>query len=231
MAESSTSISYKINKLLTKIDIKDVLLTFGFVKENCSLGIPSEIINYCVVYGFLKINQWFKGGTNWTINESKYIATEIASGEGRYSTIYGKNLISEGKHEWKVKIIEPDLTQTMSSMMIGIASSMHQVNSHFWGGNGHAAINGAKNYAYLSYASKMDHTMSYPIDYPSNNKQHFGKGDIIIVHLDLDERTIGFSRNGKYLGIAFENIEQASYRLAFSCKTYRKTKHVIKLLQ
>lgn len=48
----------------------------------------------------------------------------------------------------------------------------------------------------------------YPLrDYPSQtNKTLFNSGDIMTMHLDLDKKTLAFSKNDQYLGIAFENI-------------------------
>ena len=36
----------------------------------------------------------------------------------------------------------------------------------------------------------------------------YAVGDIITVHLNLDNRTLGFSRNNDYLGIAFNTYYQ-----------------------
>ena len=41
-------------------------------------------------------------------------------------------------------------------------------------------------------------------------------GDVLEMTLNLDERTLGFTVNNKDFGVAFSNIKQAKYRLAFS---------------
>eukprot|EP01084_Bolivina_argentea_P059028 107747_1 len=41
-------------------------------------------------------------------------------------------------------------------------------------------------------------------------------GDVITVHLDLDIHTLAFSKNDKFLGIAFNDIPQKAYRVAVS---------------
>eukprot|EP01084_Bolivina_argentea_P230863 389475_1 len=238
---NSDTIGGKMKELLQKIEEQkhgkeNVLLTFGFVRDTCStsaLDVPFEIINYCVVYSFLLINEWYKGGDNWRIDESKYIATKIKTNFSAvlYSTIYANPVISSGKHEWKVKIIEPTIPPNSSSnnVYIGIASKTHCLNTHFFGANGDAAKEKAKNYAYLSYAAKMNHYMGASTKYPSpSSPAYYGKKDIITVHLDLDKKTIGFSKNDTFLGTAFSNVEQESYRLAVTADS--KVEYVIKLV-
>ena len=44
----------------------------------------------------------------------------------------------------------------------------------------------------------------------------FKSGDNITVHLDLNEKTIGFSHNNTFLGVAYDNVEDGNYRLAIS---------------
>ena len=55
MAESSSTIATKIQSLLDTVDTKNMLLTFGFVRESgatSNIDIPNDIINYCVIYTF-----------------------------------------------------------------------------------------------------------------------------------------------------------------------------------
>ena len=226
-SEDSSTIESKIKILLTKTNKVDALLTYGFIRDIDITNIPDSIINYCIIYAFLKINEWLKGGDRWKIDESKQIATK-SKGESMYQTIYANPLISKGKHEWKIKIMDYDTSgSTAVDCYIGIASSMHCLETYFFGRNGIAARDGAKSYSYVHFGNKMDHTMSGSVVYPNVDEQHeatMKRGDIITVHLDMDERTIGFSRNKRYLGVAFENIEVEAYRLAISCYSGRETK-------
>ena len=138
MSESSDTIENGIVRLLQKVPIYKVLLTFGYIHQNVILDIPDEIVNYCVVYAFLMTNEWYKGGKYWKIDANKRIATR--KGVNGYSTMYANPAVSQGQHEWKIKLI-PDESTTHDAY-IGIASKMHCLNTHFFG-------------MYISYISYM----------------------------------------------------------------------------
>ena len=221
MAESSATIPYKMAELLKKVDSDQILLTFGFVREiNIALSIPDSIINFCIIFTFLKINEWYIGTTNrYEISDSKLIATLNSSKPRRYwsyATIFANPIISEGKHKWKIKLIQFGITD----IYVGVTSNMHCLEhrkSYFYGITSPNAANGY-SYAFTQFSgqsNKMDHTMGASQDYPDDYVL-FTVGDIITVHLDLDKKTVGFSKNDEFMGIAFTNIEPASYRLAIS---------------
>ena len=44
-------------------------------------------------------------------------------------------------------------------------------------------------------------------EYYANGKSKFEGGDIISVMLDMEEGTLSYSKNGEYLGIAFQSEE------------------------
>ena len=71
--ETSTTIPYQLTKLLEKVNSKSILLTFGYIHGlNIQSSIPDSIINFCVLYAFLKINEWYKGiKDHYVISESK----------------------------------------------------------------------------------------------------------------------------------------------------------------
>ena len=222
MAQNSCRIVSKMKHLLSKIDEKEIKATYGFVRSISSNDVPNEIVNYCVIYAFLKLNEWLKGGGPFKLR-SKYLAVadEIAT---TTSSIYGNNVISKGKHDWKVKITHSGATYGLTFDYIGIADSMHCLDSHFYGSRGIAARDGAKNYAYLSFKSIMSHEMSASRIW---KPCQFQSGDTVTVHLNLDDKTVGFSHNDTFLGIAFENIEDGHYRLAMSIIPVVKTQYEI----
>ena len=47
---------------------------------------------------------------------------------------------------------------------------------------------------------------------------------VVIVHLDMDKGTIGFSIDDKFLSVAFYNVEDGEYRLAISMAGKRDKK-------
>lgn len=216
MAETSTTISGKIVSLLERVGVKEKLLTFGFVREIDRLYIVDEIINYCVIYAFLKTSEWYKGKPGcWIIDDTKLKAVaRVIENMGNFGfTIYGSPEVSEGVYEWKIKLVEIEAEK----IYIGLASDMKGLDSYFYGATSPTAINGGYCYAYTEYQKagyKMNHTMGASQFYASNTC--LSNGDILTIHLDLKNKTVGFSQNGKFLGVAFENIPMASYRVVIT---------------
>lgn len=184
MSEDSESIISKMKYLLEKVDRMDIITTYGFVRTMVKNDkIPDEIINYCVVYAFLKLNEWREGGSYFNI-KSKYLAeaAEFTQTGATTVTVYGNPVISKGKHDWKVKITQKGPSMSMYNY-IGIADdNMHCINAHFFGQYAPSADKGAKNYAYVNFNGRMNHSMN-----GSQNwiKCMFKSGDTISVHLDL----------------------------------------------
>ena len=203
---NSNSIEIQINELLKDINDKDKLLTFGFFTIYCmnkyNIIIPPEIINYCIIYAFLLINCWLKCGNDITMNER--IASRTIKEYDANSTVYGNQLVSSGKHEWKIKIIKCNT----ESICIGIGETTNYCNDCFTGKAKNNYNESSYGYGYGNNALKFGPFLveSFGEEYTNN--------DIITVHLDLNRRTIGFSKNDKFIGIAYENITATSYRLA-----------------
>ena len=220
MAHNSNSIESNPTELLSKVRVRDIDITRGYLRES-KVIIPSEIVDYIIIYAFLFINEWFKGGEHWVIGETKLIATRNAITEWRhsfsFSTIYANPEISRGKYEWKVKILSGKLdhyNKWLNTVYIGISSEIRDLNHAFYGMNGV----GATSYAYLNVGHVMDHTMPGSKNWPSaEDPVSYDEGDVITVHLDLDQATVGFSKNDEFIGVAFDNIDTTkSYRLAVS---------------
>ena len=57
MSQGSNTIVSEMKRLLTRVNDRDALVTVGFVRELDLGDVPIEIINYCVIYAFLKINE------------------------------------------------------------------------------------------------------------------------------------------------------------------------------
>ena len=99
--------------------------------------------------------------------------------------------------------------KAVNNIIIGIASTVHHCDSYFY------RDQDPNNYAYYNDGRKTSAQVNYTA-YPSqDNKVMYSEGDTITVHLDLEAGTIGFSKNGLYLGMAFENVNKLqTYRLA-----------------
>ena len=93
-------------------------------------------------------------------------------------------------------------------MVIGIASTTNHTNDYFY-----HKTKDPYNYAWSLLAGsskKVSHR-----DDATNYGDVTKSGDIIGLHLDFNAKTIGFSKNGKFLGVAFRNIYTGcSYRIA-----------------
>ena len=228
MSENSTTIVQNMKELISKFHDKNILVTFGFVREIDLKEIPVEIITYCVIYAFLSINEWFMAGPQWIIDDNKYIAYGCDNYKydkyGTFSTVYANPVISNGKHEWKIKITSTDPKvgfHVSSNCYIGISENKYSLDygtfMHKW----------EKYYAFYQFDEKSSPTMSGEQDYPLGvdyySRWDWKDGDIMTVHLDMEQRTIGFSLNKTFLGIAFDDIEDGDYRLAI-CMYGRKNK-------
>ena len=230
MSHDSNTIVNKMKLLLTKVNDQHVLIAFGFVREINSKYIPVEIMSYCIVYAFLRINEWIKAGSDWNIDQNKYIAygqkKYINDSFASFSTVYSNPVISNGKYEWKIKIKLNDSDthssfelhghrfHLFSSVYVGISTSMDFVDSYGFGGNKH------KYYAFGKFQSKTSHLVNGSVDYPegidSYDKFQFKDVVLMTVHLDMEQRTIAFTINDKFLGVAFDDIDDGDYRLAIS---------------
>ena len=91
---------------------------------------------------------------------------------------------------------------------------MHCLQQHFHGSIDGAAHNGAKNYAFVDFTHKMSHNMAMAERWFPDGQRTINSGDTITTHLNMDEKTLGFSINDEYSGIAFEDIEDGSYKFA-----------------
>ena len=98
---------------------------------------------------------------------------------GGWSTGYGVEEVHSGQHEWRIK-----LNKIQSDVVIGISSDTNHSNSKF------TAKRNTYSYAYYSSnGNKWNNTSNYDQRYG----QTYTAGDIIGIHLDLDNATISFS--------------------------------------
>ena len=221
MSETSATITGKIMSLLRRVDDINVLIAYGFVREAMK-NVNKEIshdVNYCIIYAFLAINEWVYNDEYYVIDTENQNRVRVLNVDPIHShkvTIYADPIIdidnAKGKYEWKIKI-----NDAVGIPYIGITNySDGLINSHFYGARGTANLNNKSSYCYASIGTKMDHTMSGSVNYHDDEPSRYGTGDIITVHLDLDKKSVGFSKNDEYLGIAFENINSGKYRFAIS---------------
>ena len=234
MSETSATITGKISSLLKCVNDINILIAYGFIREsmtNLDKDIPDDVINYCVIYAFLAINEWLPVDKYYTVDADDKNKLTVVKQHGyagsSHVTIYADPIIdidkAKGKYEWKVKA---NIGQHGS--YIGITNHLNgRIDTYFYGTSGTA--NSDSSYCYASIGTKMDHTMGGSVDYPQDKPQRYKEGDIITVHLDLDEKSVGFSKNDEYLGIAFENINSGKYRFVIS--VYNACHHNFEFIQ
>ena len=197
-----------VKELLKDIHPSKLLLCYGFGRESTKHDIPNEIIHYILLYAFYRIGEWIEGGDGWTINKLRNTASVQVTGQ--VSTIISNPLISFGKHDWKIKIIQGNMYRYDHIAHIGIISDeIRDLNNFEFG---YAYNNGKFCYGFSSCGTKVHHGMLQPQYFPLRYKQ----GDVITVHLDLDDKTLGFSKNENFLYIAFRDIMVVPYRLAIN---------------
>ena len=126
---------------------------------------------------------------------------QLTNVSGNAGTAYGIEEVKSGQHEWFVKI-------TGGSAMIGVSSDTK------WGSNQFIWQQDNNSYAYYGDdGNKYSHEKFQKESY--GNK--FATGDIVGVHLDLNSKSISFSKNGKNMGVAYKAINIGSkYRLAIT---------------
>lgn len=148
---------------------------------------------------------------NSEVNESGPMIILIRYGAG---SAYLTNVVDSGKHVWKFRI---EGTARGWWYFIGVwkvGSGEMLVDKWFNSNTADNSYTFSANCACLPDPSSPNQGgMAY-----SKLEKYYGtvckKGDIVEMHLDLYERTLAYSINGKYYGIAYENIEQTKYRAA-----------------
>ena len=170
--------------------------------------IPALVSYWCILYFY--INECFdpiESHNHYIFEENNTIIRKTKSSE---VCAFLSNIVREGIHRWKFEIFikeEWDTTKT-----IGIWKNNHPLDnklalfsSQFTG----------KFYGWcLDDASLVYGDSDGYRDYADD--EYVTDGDIIEMILDLNKKQLGFKRNDKDYGVAFENIEDTSYRAAVS---------------
>ena len=121
-----------------------------------------------------------------------------------YETAYSTQIAVRGTHEWKIRI-----EKAAKHMVIGIASTTNHANDHFY------RDRDPFNYAYYNDGRRVSQQVNYEKWPAEDNCVLYSEGDIVTVHLNMDGGTLGFSKNGLFLGNAFTEIARLqTYRLA-----------------
>ncbi|KAJ3437230.1 spry domain containing socs box protein [Anaeramoeba flamelloides] len=111
-----------------------------------------------------------------------------------WSTVYGQRIYSEGTHVIKIKIKE-DKKMTYGQTFGVVNAFQKHLKTTFRHSEG---------YSYIPWGNGRKSNSSSEKPYG----QTFKKWDVIGVHLDMDMKTLSFSKNGKNFGIAYSDIPE-----------------------
>eukprot|EP00756_Hemistasia_phaeocysticola_P000347 Hpha_TRINITY_DN10237_c0_g1::TRINITY_DN10237_c0_g1_i1::g.34896::m.34896 len=108
--------------------------------------------------------------------------------------------LSEGVHYWEIKLDAYD-TRNSLNVAVGVTRNPlspacimgYSYNSHAW--------------AYVCGTGRVSHNKSYSIPYAEPSLE----GDTVGVRLDCDSGVIEFFRDGRSMGIAFDNVQPPVY--------------------
>eukprot|EP01084_Bolivina_argentea_P267088 453281_1 len=188
------------------IDMKTKYIIFGFIKRYQKIlnqfsndsfyTIPELVSILCILY--YDRAMWFEDTIGKSITINGATATSTSS---EYRTVYGAQLIKNGKHEWEITI-DGVGHDGKGGVGVGISSNTNYSNHYF--------MYNADPYSYCYWASgnkyvKSEASRGYGIGYKSC--------DVIGVEVNLYEKTIQFSKNGSKLPI-ITNLHPTSYRIA-----------------
>ena len=196
----------------TKKDRRRELLVAGYVRDieraHKIHRIPAEINDIIYLYQRL-YDEWSKqySSKKVTIDE---IGSMITMHCDQDVTAFGCHVVTKGIFKWRIKMVKFTYDEKIdgSPPYVGIIEDNEEYmeeykNSCDWDENGYLLC------------CKIGRLLCGDIltsDYPCRwNKE----GDILEMTLDLNERTLSFKVNDEDYGVAFEDIEEREYRLAF----------------
>ena len=213
--ENSHTIGRKMNHLMQRIKAQEILAMAGYIRQIMSYGqryqihkIPVDIMNYCIVYAFLVVNEWCKVDSYKYVYkfDNEYLVAEIVRNYNNFGwqTLIANPIVSQGTYEWKVRIRDDygdfeDDNYYHNPMYVHIGlTTKNMVKGDEMG--------------YINLNDEaMDEIMTYK--WGINISPFYSSGDIVTLHLDLDNKVIKFWNNDEYIGIALENVKKDNYRL------------------
>ncbi len=192
--------------------IKDCV--FGYVKDaqqllpddNVYYTIPTLIVHWILLYYFIK-EQFDEEccNSNYELSSNNTIVTKIKS---CYKTAYLTQIVSAGVHKWTFKMIRQP---TPLTTVIGVWKTKYLADPNI-------DVDEA-NGKYYGYSSTHGRTTIG--DYNLNDivSLKYGvrkckEGDVIEMILDLNKLQLKYIASGEDFGVAFNDIENTSYRVA-----------------
>ena len=212
--------------LFKDIPQRDKNLIYGYIREMQTIlpkdtafyNIPQSINYICALFYYLR-DKWDEEyiGPCHALSNGGYCITTQVDESSSYGTILAK---SPGIYRWKFKIHEIFKTQykVYWALVLGVwkTKSMKNPKTDF-----HYA-NSTENTGIYSWGYAYDFVSGTLIDetgiYANGPKygSRCNEGDIIEIIIDLEVFTLRYAINDQDQGIAFNDVEDTEYRVAFS---------------
>lgn len=200
---SSETIIDNVNSLLDTINNNETLLVFGYITNKAANFIPNAIINYILLYAYLKVEHFEFVDEN--INCSIDRKTLSNSSQVDY-TSYGSSIIdcrmqTKCIYKWKIKI---NNTESLIAIGLNESESLTLMTTFYYDHSTHYACD---NYGYM-----YDDTTIGRDSYSA-----FDTGDTVILSLNAQTRKLTFykeKQNTKAFYKANFSVKPSQYRLA-----------------
>ena len=210
------------------IDTETIHYIFGYVRDvqasfpedSIYHTIPTLVIHWILLY-FAVIEQFDTEncGASYDLSEHNTIVKKTKS---CYKTAYLTKIVSKGVHKWRFKAIKMSPYTTI----IGVWKTKYatEIDAELW-----------EDYAkgkFYGYSSTHGQLTSGDQDF-AWEKCRYGErkcqqGDVIDMILDLNKLEIRYFVNHRDYGVAFENIDDTSYRV---CICVHEKKDVLKFVE
>eukprot|EP01084_Bolivina_argentea_P109257 195268_1 len=192
-----------------------LVLVYGYLREcedlfsaydsNPYYNIPDLVKHLCLSFYHIK-ESWDKnyhGKTFKIIDENICIKTG-----NKWESVYLTNIVSEGTHHWRFKILELNQSALNSKPEIGIFKMKDdrklKVDTYFLSGID-------RGYSFSTAVSKLSDPETGGRDKKYGSTASIN--DFIDMYLDLNELVLSWGINGKYFGKAFD-VEKCQYKAA-----------------
>ena len=195
-----------------KIDLKKKKCVFGYIRrmqqlfpdDNIYYTISSLVIHWILSY-FASVDEFDENsvGGQYHLSQDNMVITRNKVKDFNIA-VYLKAEAKRGIHKWRFKIRACNIYGLYTT--IGIWKLNHSIlkNQNIYG------MNDGSFYAWMVNKKQIIPGKVHEIRVYGDAK--CVRGDVIEMILDLEKKTLSYKVNKKDYGVAFENIEDTSYK-------------------